>query len=482
MHKIKRTYTSIIIFLKNQINGVPKKINKYISRIKKSSLLEERNVHDILKAFSIVSFIGILCGINGLSRYSIGGDDAIYSGLYKLIEFVPSLSKYIYYNKDSSIYKKLLFIDVAYDQQLIRKDREGIEGDSIGNINITDRKKLLDFLTIAKSLNNYDLIMLDINFTKESWRSCDFALGNLIKSMRNIYIPKHRDTRLPLEFEGEKTKAYFSDFGSTLINSEFSKYEFIQKKQKSMPLAMTGYQVENSLLFPHINKKLSYNDIMIPMYINNASLNRYSNELNWHNYLGADILSCPKSIISELINKKIVIIGNLSEDVSNDMHETYVDNLPGAIINTNAYIALKKGLNIISWQIVLLWFCVYFAYALFLVKQTKREVLFNYISNCTIQNCKHIIDFINKCLKPLNKKTNIKSIKFHQPSISIPVNFKICISFICYMIPFSLITTLIAIILYIAQGRMSDLFIPNFFFAVVIISFQFNKFKHEKNS
>ena len=96
------------------------------------------------------------------------------------------------YNSDS-IPDDVLLVNVTYDKQLVDYSRDGIP---LGQYAITDRKKLLDFLRIAKKAENYKYILLDVIFEKGIVSRYDSALFSLIASMQRIVIPVHKDAPL----------------------------------------------------------------------------------------------------------------------------------------------------------------------------------------------------------------------------------------------------------------------------------------------
>ena len=91
-------------------------------------------------------------------------------------------------------YSDSLFINVSYDKQLIEKKDEF--GMPVGNIDITDRTKLLALLNILDSTNQYRYIILDVRFEKGLDSEMDSALFSKIKNMKRIVVANHLDVEL----------------------------------------------------------------------------------------------------------------------------------------------------------------------------------------------------------------------------------------------------------------------------------------------
>lgn len=373
-------------------------------------------------SFLNVLIIGILCYIDGDIRYAFSGDASIYSSLFKRSMLFTGYS-----NVD--IPDSVLLIDVSYDQELVPAVNS--YGDTIGTCCITDRNKIVKFLTAAKHYGGYKKIMVDIRLEKVFKTPYDKALTSLLLNMPNVYYPCHRDRQL-ISPELEK-KAYYSDYGNTLFETSFIKYEYKQKNKESIPLAMTGFDSYDLGPLHFVNHHLSYNCQMIPMIIN-PSLN-YNDDDTWNVKLGSDLLS-DTTLIEDMIRNRIVVIGNMETDV----HTTYAGSIPGSIINLNAYIALQHGLNNTNLIICLLWGIIYFILSFLTIE--GRE-WYSYIS------------FFKK----------LKS------DIAI---------FLLSFVGFSIVVTLTAIAIFLVKGYMSSIFIPSTYFACISIFIKYKKQKNEK--
>lgn len=264
-------------------------------------------------------------------------------------------------NRKQSIPDDILLVNVCYDRELVTvNDDENFE---CGNIDVTDRGKLLKFLELAKRKNNYRYILLDVFFSENYTTQNDSALFATIKSMDRIVIPRHSNKNLCDSTLIEKTA--LSDYTITIKENNFTKYEFFNSEYQPS-IAMKMYQDsarakirnfggEYGLYF--MNGKLIRRSIILnfPIYFNS----RISSEgkLNYYN-LGSDILNIPnENIISELIKGKYIVIGDM---LMNDIHSTIIGEVPGSLINLNAYQALKNGKQYVSLVFMGVLFFIFF--------------------------------------------------------------------------------------------------------------------------
>ena len=269
-------------------------------------------------------------------------------------------------NNADSIPNEVLLINVCYDKQLVDYEEDGIP---VGQYVITDRRKLLDFLTIARKADNYKYIMLDVIFEKGIASPQDSALFNLIASMERIVIPVHHD--VPLQDSLLYTKAASADYTVTWKDTNFARFKFLRSDRPSMPLKMYedingGYIHKHGLLYTS-NNWLCKNGITLKLPIKLSSEHEESGSMMKYNtyHLGADLLDLVSiAPVADDIDGKIVVIG----DFKNDIHDTYAGPQPGSLICLNAYYALVRGDHVLRGEYggVLL-FCIFIAIVYFIV-------------------------------------------------------------------------------------------------------------------
>lgn len=244
-----------------------------------------------------------------------------------------------------SIPNEVLLIDVAYDKQLVDYAVDSIP---MGQYAITDRQKLLDFLTIAQQVDNYKYILLDVIFEKGIESPQDSALFHLIANMSRIVIPVHEDT--PLQDSILYKKAANADYTVTWEETNFSRFQFIHDGVKSIPLRMyediNGISISKWGFLYFSNEWLCRNGISLKLPIKITGFKEMKGKMQEYNVLkiGADLLSLDSiSPVSGEIQDKIVVIGNFKDD----LHDTYAGLQPGPIICLNAYYALNHGDHVI---------------------------------------------------------------------------------------------------------------------------------------
>lgn len=271
------------------------------------------------------------------------------------------LGNYIDKDLDSSI-----FINVSYDKSLtLHKDI--FTKDTLGVTDITDRKKLNNLLGRITAIDNYKYIILDIRFEKGNETEFDSVLFSVINNSPRIIIANHKDI-VPLEgLPLEKTG--ISDYYSTLLNTSFCRFEYLHDKKASLPLLAYKDLSGNTITPRFFNQiltsqnKLCYKSLFLQF--STEPFNEFSKCGNKNYYhLGKEVLSKSDSDLSRLIDNKVVVIGNMIEDV----HDTYVGKRPGSLIVYRALSSLWAGKNILSWFNTFIQMFVWFliSYSLFL--------------------------------------------------------------------------------------------------------------------
>ncbi|MBR6656011.1 MAG: CHASE2 domain-containing protein [Alistipes sp.] len=312
--------------------------------------------------------------------YSFGGDLTTGQWTERVRAFCKSDADYV---PDS-----IALVNVTYDKKLMRyeavldqTDQECYFREYVGDYTVTDRGKLLSLLNALDSVD-YRYIMLDIRFAQgfES-DSVSLALFRKIKEMDNIVIAKHSNHELSDPELNEKAAS--SDYYTTFLESSLVKYPVVESEGATIPGRMyrdlCGRDISNHRLWFLDNGELCYGSMFLTYPIRVTKWKRPTNEerseyapqyLN----LGQDIIAKAEQFdFRAYFENKIVVVGDFVEDI----HETYVGTLPGALVNLNAYVALTKGVHLVNWWWLLFIGVVYFAICLGLFK--KRSV-FDYIS------------------------------------------------------------------------------------------------------
>lgn len=304
--------------------------------------------------------------------------------LYAGLEFVKKHLVNKEYVNDS-----VLLVNIAYDKQIAKKSINGI---TVGNTDVTDRKALIAFLknlgNIEKETpNSYRYIFLDVRFEAGVETGCDSLLFEEIRNTPRIVIANHSDITLASEIL--KEKAAYSDYHITLTANNFVRFQYLREEGETMPLQVYRELYKDSIekygWFYMCNEGLCHNTHAIGSVLNledrqvkddagNVVVEPYYENLNKINN---------KARLKELIKEKYIVVGNLIDD----KHGTFYGEIPGSVLVFSAFWALKNGDNLVKPWIVVLFLFLFFIISLSLfsrlpiieriswVRKTKSKVL-----------------------------------------------------------------------------------------------------------
>ena len=288
----------------------------------------------------------------------------------------------------------ILLINICYDKALVPYQENGIP---VGKTVITDREKLLQFLTKAKKANNYRYIFLDIFFEEGMNTAYDSALFHTIASMDRIIIPKHNEANLCDSILNPK--AANADYATTWQVFTFSRYQYLHNNEASVALRMYQDRFGTDIkrhwggLWYTDNGRLCQNSstLLLPVRVTGSLLDE-EGQVRERNYihLSADLLDLDRVIpISEQIDDKLIVIG----DFKNDIHTTFLGAQPGSSILLNGYLSLSQGAHLVNWLFMSLLFVIYIVIGLFylsghsfssLVMNPWISILLSFLSTATV--------------------------------------------------------------------------------------------------
>lgn len=370
------------------------------------------------------AFIVSLCNVIILLILSyLIGNQAIFTGedlnKYAWMEWIKEKSGL---SKNKEKRKDVIFVNVAYDKQLIeRHDEYGI---TIGNCDITDRGKLRSLLEVLQKIDNYKYIFMDVRFEKGFNSSDDSTLFSQIKKMRNIVVANHSD--IELLDSSLLPKAALNDYAATIVETNFMRYEYLKNNKPSMALyayrELTGNTIDRHICFYTCNHRLCYKSLFI-----NASIEKWSEfndqQSKMYYNLGSDLLdNYSVEDMASLIKGKYVVIGDMVED----LHDTYSGPKPGSVITFYAFMALMNGEHFVRYILMIFLGMIYFFISLSLFE-----------SDSVIMKI------------PFIKKSRSKFIHF-------------CISFIEY----SFLLLMVMVVLNLLFGIATSIMLPSLYFAI----------------
>lgn len=263
----------------------------------------------------------------------------------------------------SSKLDSVLLIDTHYAQTLVN---EYENTDTIGRVPVTDRRLLLQLLLQLSKDTTYKYIILDISLSKNVRQVEDTTLYHLIASMPRISIsmPGNDDIADSCLIPKIGEVGYYI----SQWENDFVKYPYFQNGKKSLPLKMyedlTGRSITRHGIF-HTDGTLARGSVFL--------IYNYTEKYKIH-YLEDKGLN---DMITEdqYAKDKYVLIGDLEED----KHNTYIGELPGVIINYNAYLALIERHHLIKAWMLLLLFVAFFLLTYQTLTQSKFTWLFMWI-------------------------------------------------------------------------------------------------------
>lgn len=326
--------------------------------------------------------ISILVSVSVLLlSYFMGNTSSPMAGEKAVLVRLNNWKSFLNLNRDS-VPDDVLLINVAFDKALTDYSEEGMP---IGQFTITDRQKLLRFLTKARAANNYRYIMMDVIFERGIETEYDSILFHTIADMPRMVIPVHDDA--PLQDSILYTMAANGDYSITHDETDFVRFQFMHDDVPSMPLVMykasTGLDIRRNGLFYTSNGHLCTNGLTLklPIRISGAYMNTKDGAIHRaqrersYIYMGADVLDVDSIIpISEQIEGKIIVIG----DFNTDVHRTYAGKQPGSVICLNAYYALLRGEHLVSYPFMVFLFFVYLVISLLML---NGKTLDTFVSN-----------------------------------------------------------------------------------------------------
>jgi hypothetical protein len=250
----------------------------------------------------------------------------------------------------------LLLIDIAYDRALVPLfDERGVPA---GQIDITDREKLLQLFRRIAEENNHKYIICDLFFDSSLTTSHDDALFELMAQIPRLVVPVHDNGKTL--FAPLSHKAAYADYKVNIVEGSLLKYQYLQDGQMSLPLFMwtelTGGRFEQSFPLYFMNGSLATNSVILDFKTLPPGAYEDDGTKNILN-LGADILEMfRETSVTNFFKDKIILIGDLSE---HDIHDTTAGQMPGILINYNAWQMLEDGKPVVPAGLLLLLFAVF---------------------------------------------------------------------------------------------------------------------------
>lgn len=317
----------------------------------------------------------------------------------------------------------VLFVNIAYDKQLI--DLSDEHGMPIGNTDITDRGKLLTFLHLLHTTNQYAYIFLDVRFERGyNVPEIDSLLYAEISTMDNIVVANHSD--IEIADSSLMKKSALSDYDATIVATNFVRYRYSYGRNPSMPLfaynELTGKSINKHAFLYTCDGKLCYNSLFVDFPVEHFSEYNEDNNKLYYN-LGSDLLdNYTETDISTLTKDKYIVIGDMIED----LHDTYSGLKPGSVITFYAFRSLIENKHIANFWVLLLMAAIYFIIS---------------ISQFSHRSILEKITFVRKSQSKL-------------------------LHFTLSLIEYTILLTIVVIFLDLFWSISTSIFLPSFYFAI----------------
>lgn len=280
-----------------------------------------------------------------------------------LLKWFEELKPQLLTSQQDHLIDSVVLVDTHYSQQLVterdyRTDNDGREiAFDVGSVPVTNRIKLYNLLTQLKSKNDYKYIILDVSLDKAVSQPQDTSLYHLIASMPRLFLAMPTNNALACDELLPKSGQVL--YYTALWETDFIKFPIYPNGEKSLPLKLYEDSTHRTIraIGPFIfDKGIVRNSIFLT-----------------YNFVNYDFRYHLERIDAFNINtsKKYVIIGDFEDDV----HNTYIGDLPGAVIIFNACLTILNGHHHISFWLILI-MLVFFTV---LTHQTLIESRFTWI-------------------------------------------------------------------------------------------------------
>lgn len=391
-----------IVSLQRVIRNLIKKVTHVEQKVIRGINAKQKVIKKTFLAFIISVWVLLLLYLMNIINFSVGGEVEV----LKYVHLIES----VLFHKKTVIPEDVLFVNTSYDKALVPVyDEFGLPK---GNIDITDRSKILEFLRAADKNRKYKYIILDIFFEKKYQTEYDSLLFEQIVRMPRIIIPKHRDGILAHDMLLQK--AAYSDYRTDVEESGFIKYPLFIKNEPTLASAMYeeyfGKKFEYHRFYAIEDGKMIQQSLFPSLLLSNIpDYDKDKNKIIFN--LSEDLLSLNEyGMLDTLLSNKYIIIGSFYEQ---DIHATFKGSIPGCLIHFNVFRSLIEGKHHINVGLVL------FLLILFWIMS------FNCISGKNL----------------FNPKNKIVSVLLSWLSYSIVLAVLCIISYICFHIVFDIFIT-----------------------------------------
>jgi len=268
----------------------------------------------------------------------------IYEDELRLIQTTSAIKKFIISREEKPERSRFLFVNVAWEKQLIEKLDD--DGFPVGNQPITNRKSLTGFFNrINQKPDNHKYLVCDISFIDPSEN--DEELQAEFDKLKNYTVSYHKDENdIPQNPIFNVSKS-ISDY-TTFNVDKFIKFKLVQADTLITTPIKIYQDIYNKKieqgLFYQLNNQYILNSFIVDFRIWSYDLSDNSDYKYDFINIG-DFKFLPDSVFHKLLKDRIVIMGDFE---LNDIHETVYGDMSGPLILLNTFLAVEKGENKLS--------------------------------------------------------------------------------------------------------------------------------------
>ncbi|SDN81784.1 hypothetical protein SAMN04487900_103165 [Prevotella communis] len=260
----------------------------------------------------------------------------------------------------------ILMVDVHYDKVMVPEHKKSADGTQLelGQVPVTDRDKLLRLLKQLQLKKDYRYVILDVRLEESTSQSEDSALWQTISEMPRLVLANPVGTQIASPILNKKTAA--AQYQTALWETDFVKYPFYADTIPSMALTMyreiTGHDIQRQG----------------PLWMDGYQLSRRSILLTWdfsdyreRFYLGDLLEELGEGDEEDWAGNpsgKYILIGDFEDDI----HPTFLGEIPGTLLIYNAFSSLLHKRHVLSLSFLFLLFCIYFALAWLTLSHNSR--------------------------------------------------------------------------------------------------------------
>ncbi|PWJ42492.1 CHASE2 domain-containing protein [Sediminitomix flava] len=278
-----------------------------------------------------------------------------------LVEITSAIKHALFGIEEKPPRDRYAFVNVSWEKELI--DKLDSNDFKIGQMDITNRKSLGKLVKAVNDNPGHEYMLIDVRFYDPA--PTDSLLSAELKKAEKLVVSYHKGADDKPHYPIFECNVGLSDMESQVrsnIDDIILKYNIIQNDSlKTTPLVIyegihkKGYQ--SGLVFGNLDGNMVLNTFVMDYLIWDYDLFQAK---AYNYYQLGELLMLEEfspGTIAEYFEDRIVIVGDFEDT---DMHKTSKGEMHGPLILLNAFLALERGYNVISWGFLIFLFASFF--------------------------------------------------------------------------------------------------------------------------